>query len=624
MLAAALLLIPSALAAAPLHGGPWGPREPRASEGAAFVSGSARFTLLTDRLVRVEWDDAAAFEDRATVAFINRALPVPNVTASTLKAGTAAHARATKAHAAARGAGCAPPPNDVLAITGDALEILYNVGEPLSACTLSARGLDAASAFEHWAFSPDANPGDGNLLGTIRTLDGESVVPLNCTRVRLELNDTCGWDQGDCACEWGLVSRGGWAWVDDGANWALDDDTDFWAGPNADATDGYLFAHGRDYRGALADFALVAGRAALPPRPSLGVWWTRWFDFDQGDVARALDAFASRALPMDVFVFDMNWHTKDGWTGYSWDERLYPDPAAMLGEMHDLGLLAAANLHDADGVNAWEDAYAPACAALGLDPAAGAPVAFNVSDAAALAALEDVVLAPLEDARLGGAKSARRDGLDFWWIDWQQGEDGYGAAGGKMNPTIWTAHTRATDPHRRGADARGMVLARWGGLGAHRYPVGFSGDVAGGDDGGLNWENFAFQPYFSLTAANVGFGWSHDIVGPASDPELYARWAQWGAHSHVLRLHDRGGSAGACADDGPPRTCWLDEPWVVATPYFEATRAALRARAALLPYLYTAQRAGYDSGVSLLHPMYYDWPEDDGAYRAAPNGSFAQ
>ena len=93
MLAVALLLIPSALAAAPLHGGPWGPREPRASDGATFVSGSARFTLLTDRLVRVEWDDAAAFEDRATVAFINRALPVPNVTANTLKAGTAAHAR---------------------------------------------------------------------------------------------------------------------------------------------------------------------------------------------------------------------------------------------------------------------------------------------------------------------------------------------------------------------------------------------------------------------------------------------------------------------------------------------------------------------------------------------------
>ena len=344
-----------------------------------------------------------------------------------------------------------------------------------------------------------------------------------------------------------------------------DDATDFWAGPNADATDGYLFAHGRDYRGALADFAQVAGRAALPPRPSLGVWWTRWFDFDQGDVARALEAFASRALPMDVFVFDMNWHTKDGWTGYSWDERLYPDPAAMLGELHDLGLLAAANLHDADGVNAWEDAYAHACAALGLDPAAGAPVAFNVSDAAALAALEDVVLAPLEDARLGGANSAQQDGFDFWWIDWQQGEDGYGAAGGKMNPTIWTAPARGRPaPARRRAARHGART-----LGRPRrasLPVGFSGDVAGGDNDGLNWENFAFQPY-PLTAANVGFGGAH-VVGAASDPELYVRWTQWGARSHVLRLHDRGGSAGACADDGPPRTCWLDEPWVVA----DATR----------------------------------------------------
>jgi hypothetical protein len=49
-------------------------------------------------------------------------------------------------------------------------------------------------------------------------------------------------------------------------------------------------------------------------------------------------------------------------------------------------------------------------------------------------ALEDDVMLPLEET-----------GFDFWWIDWQQGEDTYGAAGGKMNPTIWTAHMRSTD-----------------------------------------------------------------------------------------------------------------------------------------------------------------------------------
>ena len=36
---------------------------------------------------------------------------------------------------------------------------------------------------------------------------------------------------------------------------------------------------------------------------------------------------------------------------------------------------------------------------------------------------------------------------------------------------------------RRGDDRRSMVLARWGGLGNHRYQVGFSGDVAGSPSG---------------------------------------------------------------------------------------------------------------------------------------------
>jgi hypothetical protein len=40
-----------------------------------------------------------------------------------------------------------------------------------------------------------------------------------------------------------------------------------------------------------------------------------------------------------------------------------------------------------------------------------------------------------------------------------------------------------------------FVLARWGGLGNHRYQVGFSGDVQD-----LTWKSLAFQPYYSFTA----------------------------------------------------------------------------------------------------------------------------
>jgi len=142
--------------------------------------------------------------------------------------------------------------------------------------------------------------------------------------------------------------------------------------------------------------------------------------------------------------------------------------------------------------------------------------------------------------------------MDFWWIDWQQGGDAGGCAEGvdAANPTIWLNKLRLTDKARRAesgeASKRSMVLARWGGLGNHRYQVGFSGDV---DE--VAWDRLAFQPYFTATAANVGFGlWSHDLVGPSdSDGEMFLRWLQWGAFSPIFRTHDRGMSSGACADE---------------------------------------------------------------------------
>ena len=37
-------------------------------------------------------------------------------------------------------------------------------------------------------------------------------------------------------------------------------------------------------------------------------------------------------------------------------------------------------------------------------------------------------------------------------------------------------------------------------------------------------------------------------------------------------------------------------------------------RAALVPYTYTNARVAYDEGLSLLRPMYYEFPEEDNAY----------
>jgi hypothetical protein len=70
--------------------------------------------------------------------------------------------------------------------------------------------------------------------------------------------------------------------------------------------------------------------------------------------------------------------------------------------------------------------------------------------------VEDIVLGVLEDARIGGTVGGSGVGMDFWWIDWQQGGDKGGCTGGSQNPTIWTNKIRCTDAKRRGSNGRNM------------------------------------------------------------------------------------------------------------------------------------------------------------------------
>ena len=57
----------------------------------------------------------------------------------------------------------------------------------------------------------------------------------------------------------------------------------------------------------------------------------------------------------------------------------------------------------------------------------------------------------------------------------------------------------------------------------------------------VTWESLQFQPYFTATASNIGYGWwSHDIGGHMfgyRDEELEARWYQLGTFSPINRLH---------------------------------------------------------------------------------------
>lgn len=411
---------------------------------------------------------------------------------------------------------------------------------------------------------PDT-PNNRNLRGTTRTLD-QCAGATNLSE--------------------GLLSRDGWSVFDDSSSVIWDtDQTWLQARPDNHLHDWYFFGYGHDYKALLREYLPFGGDVPLVPRYVLGVWWSRFWAYHAEDLKQLVNDFNSHDVPLDVLVVDMDWHTPDGWTGYTWNRNLFPDPEGFLKWVHEQKLYSTFNLHPAEGVQKHEAAYAEFAERIGHDTSAGAGIAFSATDKAFVEQYFALLHHPMEE-----------QGVDFWWVDWQQGSE---TAIKNLDPLPWLNHLHFRDSTRRGT--RPLLYSRWGGLGNHRYPIGFSGDAY------TTWETLAFQPYFTATASNVVYGWwSHDIGGHfgAADPELYARWVQFGAVSPCLRLH-------STKDPLAER-----RPWGFTDEVYEASKAAMQFRYALLPYLYSAARATANQGLSLCYPMYYEYPDSEDAYLA--------
>ncbi|MBX3358134.1 MAG: DUF5110 domain-containing protein [Phycisphaeraceae bacterium] len=518
---------------------------------------AARLTVITPECIRLEYSESGRFVDEPTLFSLGHRSNVPEDLSARVVV-----------------QGDAPAVVDTGRIR---LEYTPD-GREFHAGNLAATVRDSGGRSVVW------RPGDRaerNLGGPLRTLDGvRRAVPM-----------------GD-----GLLTRDGWFVLDDSSSAVL---RDGWISPRASSGEGrgidwYFFGYGRDYRAAFRALAAVAGRAPLPRRYLLGAWYSRYWPYTQEDYQRIVEEFDEHGCPLDVLVLDMDWHSEPpkgsgypGWTGWSWNRELLPDAPGLLSWLHARGQHATLNLHPADSVRPFEDAYAAFMRALGRDSASQETAPFEAADRRYMDALGAQVLAPLE-----------RDGVDFWWMDWQQGEELRGVPGATMTPWLNRVFfERAWGKDGRDGSAqelRGAGFSRWGGWGDHRHPIHFSGDVAS------TWRALQFVVPFTIASGNAGcFYWSHDIGGHFGrrDEESMTRWSQFGALSAALRFH----SARSAALDRRP---WLCEPM-----FAEAIRKAMRLRSELMPSIYTAVRRCWDETLPLLSGMYIGEPADERAYR---------
>ncbi len=540
---------------------------PKASPKAVVQDGCARFTVLRPEMIRIEYSPKGVFEDNATFTVVNRQLPVPKYSKT--------------------------DDGKYVTITTDALSLRYRKGsnplaEPASPANLSITMSVNGNPVVWYPGLKDPQ----NLKGTYRTLDGN-----NGDDYRSRLED-------------GLISRSGWAVINDSPSFERADGSRSlalvpdsggidWAAPraDADALDLYFLGYGHNYKKALYDFTLIAGKIPLPPDYVLGYWYSKYDNYSADDFRNIVKSMRDNDINADVLILDMDWHWngeqevsggRGGWTGWSWNTNLIPDPEGLLADIHKGGLRAALNLHPADGVAAHEDQYKAVAEAMGLDAGSAETIPWMLEDRKFAKAFFDHVIRPLE-----------KQGVDFWWLDWQQHLTNPRLAG--LGETMWCNHVFFNDMKKNRPDRRPVIFHRWGGLGSHRYQIGFSGDTY------INFPTLAFEPYFTATASNVGYGyWGHDLGGhminyyEPNDPELLLRWMQFGVFTPIFRTHaTKGGHI--------ERRIWTYDN-------FPMINQTVKLRYALFPYLYTMARKAYDTGVGLCRPMYYEYPETAEAY----------
>ncbi len=521
-----------------------------------------RLTVLTEGLLRLEYSESGVFEDRATGRVISRLFPKADFD--------------TKEE------------EGRLILSTAFYELCYQTEAPF--CAESLRVSLKVKPYTEWRFGEKLQ----NLKGTARTLDH--------TDGAVELSD-------------GVCSRDGLALIDDSDGFALASDSDGqpgWPVERIPEKDFYLFAYGHHYREALKAYYALTGMPPMLPGYALGNWWSRYHAYTQEEYLTLIRRFEAEKVPLSVAVIDMDWHHvhdlpenavwpgmlgDPGWTGYSWNRALFPDPDGFLKTLHEKGLKTSLNLHPAQGVRFFEDVYPELAKKRGIDPESRKPVKLDLLDPSFMEDYFDVVHHPMEEK-----------GVDFWWMDWQQGTDYWwirdeehpaAPMEEKVDPLWMLNHLHILD-FKGKEDRRPMFFSRYAGVGSQRYPIGFSGDSA------VSWASLTLQPYFTLTASNIGYcWWSHDIgghLGGIRDGELATRWVQLGVFSPILRLHSNSSIFTG------------KEPWKYRKDYELVQERFLRLRHRLFPYLYTMNYRSHREGLPLVQPMYYAYPERYEAY----------
>jgi alpha-D-xyloside xylohydrolase len=347
----------------------------------------------------------------------------------------------------------------------------------------------------------------------------------------------------------------------------------------------------------------LTSRPALPPKWAFGTWISSGFYVDsQEKVLERARRIRELAIPCDVLHLDCYWQTADHWSDLRWDEENFPDPAGMLSTLAEQGFKVCL------WMNPYVSHLSPA-----FGEAAGAGYFLRRPDGSAYVAdvwhgsypacgIVDFTNPAAVDWYTGVLRALLEQGVALFKTDFAEGVPAdavahNGMTGVELHNVYTLLFNDVVSSVTREVTGHGMVWARSSFLGGQRHSAQWSGDVkssypamASNLRGGL-----------SHGLSGVPF-WSHDVGGfnGPPTPDLYARWAQFGALSPLVRFHGT--------------TSRL--PWDFPDFARHAAVDALRLRYRLMPYLYSAAVDAARTGAPMMRALLVDSPDDPAAWTA--------
>lgn len=360
----------------------------------------------------------------------------------------------------------------------------------------------------------------------------------------------------------------------------------------------YLLIAGESWPDLAGRIADTTGHQPLLPRWALGTIASRMAYRSRAEVESVVAGYRRTGFPLDAVVLDLYWFGPDlrGYMGnLDWDLQAFPEPEAMLANLARQGVqtvLITEPLILTDSTN-WS-----AAAAAGVLARNDADEPYTFDSFFGRAGLIDIFAPAARTWFWNAYRKHTASGVAGWWGDLGEPETHPGdirhadGCGDELHNAFGHEWARLVHEgfQRDFPDRRLFNLMRAGFVGSQRYGIlPWSGDVQ------RSWGGFQPQVELALQMGLQGVAWMHSdlggFAGDLRDPELYARWLQYGTFQPIHRPH---------AHETVPA-----EPifWDKATQ--DIVRPYVRLRYRLLPYNYTLMFENATAGLPLMRPLMY-------------------